>query len=360
MMNLEEFLSSNRITKETWDSSGCDWQSLCLIRYDYNARLTSLKASATMYANMVQDIQLVHSVRWRLKDVEHLLAKIVRKKADQIPKYSGIDHTNYDSIVTDLIGVRALHLFKSDCFQIIEQLQLLFPQVQQPLAYVREGDPDQLREMYTQSGFEVRTHKAGYRSIHFLFTAQPQKHKITAEVQVRTVFEEGWSEIDHTIRYPNFTNDELTNYFLDIFNRTAGSADEMGSFVQELANAMKESQHSIDKANAEKKESLDAIDSLLDQLKGLEHKNTQSSATIRKLEKELQKMQKVPSIPVIPNLGSAITPFEEFLAGSAWRELNKNMQMGASRQLAIDAGAGMPININGTVIVPGNKKPENK
>lgn len=55
-----------------------------------------------------------------------------------------------------------------------------------------------------------------------------------AEVQVRSIFEEGWSEIDHRIRYPYNQNNKLFSEFLSIFNRLSGSADEMGTFLQTL------------------------------------------------------------------------------------------------------------------------------
>jgi hypothetical protein len=57
---------------------------------------------------------------------------------------------------------------------------------------------------------------------------------VLAEVQVRTIFEEGWSEIDHRIRYPYDMDNLLLSQFLVIFNRLAGSADEMGSFIRFL------------------------------------------------------------------------------------------------------------------------------
>ena len=53
-------------------------------------------------------------------------------------------------------------------------------------------------------------------------------------MQVRTIFEDAWSEIDHTIRYPYDLNNPIFFQFLLILNRLAGSADEMGSFIKFL------------------------------------------------------------------------------------------------------------------------------
>jgi len=80
-------------------------------------------------------------------------------------------------------------------------------------------------------------HKAGYRSIHYIIPVnQIDGNKIACEIQTRTLFEEGWSEIDHRVRYPNFLDDENLKKYLDIFNRLAGSADEMGSYVNSLVD----------------------------------------------------------------------------------------------------------------------------
>lgn len=51
------------------------------------------------------------------------------------------------------------------------------------------------------------------------------------EIQVRTLYEEAWSEIDHKLRYPyNLQNEMLGNY-VDIMNRLTGVGDEMGTFI---------------------------------------------------------------------------------------------------------------------------------
>jgi len=59
-------------------------------------------------------------------------------------------------------------------------------------------------------------------------------------LQVRTIFEEGWSEIDHKVRYPRQSNDPELGFLLAIFNRLAGSADEMGTFTKILAANLRE------------------------------------------------------------------------------------------------------------------------
>ena len=49
-------------------------------------------------------------------------------------------------------------------------------------------------------------------------------------MQGRTLFEEGWSEIDHDIVYPYFQDDEMLKDFSTLLNRLSGMADEMSSY----------------------------------------------------------------------------------------------------------------------------------
>lgn len=217
--DLKEFLARNRIDAEVWERSECDWNVLAAIRTDHIAQSQMLSQSAALYANLIQKIPGVHSVRWRVKDADHVLEKIVRKKAAAEEKYANISTDNYYEIVTDLIGIRALHLFKDDCFEINKAIASIWSPTEKPVAYIRNGDPEDLIKKYTQHDLEVKVHPAGYRSVHFVISSQPINRRVYAEVQVRTIFEEGWSEIDHKIRYPNFSDNQLVGYFLTIFNR---------------------------------------------------------------------------------------------------------------------------------------------
>jgi hypothetical protein len=64
--------------------------------------------------------------------------------------------------------------------------------------------------------------------------AKLSKKVVLVEIQVRTIFEEGWSEIDHLIRYPYVKDNPILEQYLVMFNRLAGSADEMGTFLLSL------------------------------------------------------------------------------------------------------------------------------
>lgn len=266
-LTLEQFLINNRINEETFHSAQIEWNQLKNIGIDHLKNTVQLSETASFFAKVIQGFNSVHSVRWRIKDPEHLLEKIIRKRAQKSEKYSDISCENYSEKITDLIGIRALHLFKDDCFEIDAQLMSLWAPSETPIAYIREGDGGKIIEQYKEKGFEVEVHSKGYRSIHYIVNSSPTKKNILAEIQIRTIFEEGWSEIDHKVRYPNFSDNESVSHFLSIFNRIAGSADEMGNFVKELCKSIQEYSDEICIAKNERDDYIEQLNNKIDELK---------------------------------------------------------------------------------------------
>ena len=131
-------------------------------------------------------------------------------------------------------------LFKGDWAQIHEFVTNTGNLGETPIAYLRAGDPESLETAFKSAGCEVQQHPFGYRSIHYQIKSQPAKCVRVAELQVRTIFEEGWSEIDHRVRYPRHSADPYLGALLDIFNRLAGGADEMGTFTKQLSTYLTE------------------------------------------------------------------------------------------------------------------------
>ncbi|WP_052437354.1 RelA/SpoT domain-containing protein [Vibrio campbellii] len=227
---LSEFLKKQNLTQLDWDKADIEWDDLKKIAADFEKRKEEFEQAALSISALLQRQSSVHSVRWRIKDTEHLLAKIIRKRSASSEKYQNIDEKNYDAIVTDLVGVRVLHLFKEEWARIQRYVENTWTIIEGPTAYVREGD-----NLSQYEGCKTENHDAGYRSIHSIITTKPFKRDLAIELQVRTVFEEGWSEIDHNVRYPNFSDNPTIAYFLHIFNGLSGFADEMGTFVKILA-----------------------------------------------------------------------------------------------------------------------------
>lgn len=149
-----------------------------------------------------------HSIKFRVKDPEHLRDKLKRKWAAS--QASGepfqITPDNLYTSINDLAGVRILHLhttqfaaLNSDLLALLEEA--MFPLREGPVA--RTWD-DELRAYFMGIGVATKVSENMYTSVHYVVEAN-RRTKYTAEIQVRTLAEELWGEVDHTINYPHKT-----------------------------------------------------------------------------------------------------------------------------------------------------------
>ncbi len=235
LLPQSEFLGKYRITKESFEPTGLVWADLEAVHAHYTSLLPDLESAAETISNQLMKVDKVHSVRYRTKDAEHLIEKIIRKRTENPGRVIELD--NYLTQITDLIGLRAIHLYKEDWLSIhqaIDDKWDLKNDNEDSKAYIREGDNEAYQNAFREAGLAVKTHPRGYRSIHYIAKTKPAKREFFAEIQVRTIFEEGWSEIDHDVMYPYDLENPLYNAFSLILNRLAGNADEMGSFITQL------------------------------------------------------------------------------------------------------------------------------
>ncbi|WP_233982343.1 RelA/SpoT domain-containing protein [Pectobacterium versatile] len=292
-LTLNEFLDNNCLTAEQFKKADFSWEELQEIGLAHYDNIPALSETAGLISSILQQGEDVHSVRWRIKDPEHLMAKIIRKRnEDEISeKYRSITKDNYTDVITDLIGIRVLHLFKEDWETIHNYLNSKWEFQESPIVYIREGDAPDINI----EGSVEKTHPAGYRSVHYIISTRLLKNSIYTEIQVRTIFEEAWSEIDHRVRYPNFKNNEILNYFLLIFNRFAGSADEMGTFVLSLKNELKESIErsiKISEIEKEKETYLAKIDELVSNLETDQKITLKTKNELKQVKAKLDSFQK--------------------------------------------------------------------
>ena len=209
------------IDESELEKLGLKWDSLTAIHDDYLQRMTELSVTAETVTKRLGQIKAVHSLKSRLKDSTHLVEKIIRKRRQEPERI--IDVTNFRTEITDLIGVKALHLFKEEWATIHREICQCWNLAdgQKPVAYIRKGDDTRT---FTDKGCAFEEHGRGYRSVHYIVKSSPMKEPSIVEIQVRTIFEEGWSEIDHKIAYPYSVDDPMLSGYLAIFNVLSGSA----------------------------------------------------------------------------------------------------------------------------------------
>lgn len=150
----------------------------------------------------------IHSLKWRMKDPTHLKDKLKRKLIEnkRAGKSFGISSKNLFLKINDLAGLRILHLHTTQMESINDGLQQLFTEeryriIEGPTA--RTWD-DESRAYFKQVGIKTKKSPSLYTSVHYVIRPN-KKTPFTVEIQVRTLMEEVWGEVDHAINYPHNT-----------------------------------------------------------------------------------------------------------------------------------------------------------
>lgn len=150
----------------------------------------------------------IHSVKMRAKDPEHLRDKLFRKmqKCRDSGSLFEINKENLFAKVNDLAGVRLLHLHTAQFPEIDRTLKELlrseeYEIIEGPKARVWDSEYTGIFEKY---GIQTESNPRLYTSVHYI-VATGNREVRTAEIQVRTLAEELWGEVDHTLNYPHQT-----------------------------------------------------------------------------------------------------------------------------------------------------------
>lgn len=262
ILEKEEFFKKHHLSENDILTNQIEWSVLNQIYIDYNEYKSSYESQASFIADTLRTHSKIHSVKSRVKEPERLIEKIIRKTPSRKEKYGkdfqfSVD--NYKEEINDLIGVRAIHIFKEE-WEDIHNFILSTWKVIEITANIRDGDDTKRLE---ELNIQTHSRKSGYRSIHYLIEFFPTNQKVIAEIQVRTIFEEGYGEIDHQLRYSHKEIPEVLALNLLLFNRIAGSSDEMASFINLLDKNLNEMSGNYEKIieskNKEIKELQDKI-----------------------------------------------------------------------------------------------------
>jgi len=150
----------------------------------------------------------IYRVCSRIKTAESLLNKINR---------NGYPHTAQAlDLITDIVGARIVCMFQDDLEKIHNYLCYCgsFVLCSEPEAYLWESLP-----WVTSEEFVVEKKASGYGAIHYIVSlseavaGKREIANIKFEIQVRTLMQESWAALEHTLGYKNTVPERIRGYF---------------------------------------------------------------------------------------------------------------------------------------------------
>ena len=200
----------------------------------YKSQQDSFKSlSKTIHDNLVEieNIRrLIHSSKFRAKDPEHLREKLQRIAYEAKSKSRKYDITaaNIFEKVTDLAGVRLLHLHTKQMSEIHPAVigalnELKWRLIGKPIAYTWDVENEQF---FKSMGLKTEIGKDMYTSVHYI--VEPNRRTVMrCELQIRTLMEEVWGEVSHTLDYPHETKSVECKEQLKVLARVASGCSRL-------------------------------------------------------------------------------------------------------------------------------------
>lgn len=172
----------------------------------------------------------IHSVKSRLKDTGHLRDKL-RRKIEECRVQNRDFVITPDNILTkinDLAGVRILHLHTRQIRNIDLALRGILEEQRYALLegpFARTWD-DESRAFFSSCGIETQDSPSLYTSVHYV-VGSASRTTVTCEIQVRTLMEEVWGEVDHSMNYPIQIDSLACKEQLKVLARVTSSATRL-------------------------------------------------------------------------------------------------------------------------------------
>ncbi len=151
----------------------------------------------------------IHTILYRIKGESRLIEKIDQENASSGSDKALVTHKNFYERIGDIIGIRIICLRLSDIVKVEEYLEFLVEE--KILNFLQEPDYKRSFVLPIEPGEaapqDINLQYSGYSSIHYQVRlgensdAGEMFKKIQIELQLRTILEEAWGEIDHKYRY---------------------------------------------------------------------------------------------------------------------------------------------------------------
>ncbi|MDF2843620.1 MAG: pyrophosphokinae [Herbinix sp.] len=260
MENKEVFLTKNKIADKFYELERHNpnlWDTMVEIYEDYAHRLQngSLRKVITGFIEDIGSPAAMHSMRYRIKTPESLIVKIIHKKYSDFTDmdYSSINKDTYGKVIMDLLGARILirHRYlwedihdliwnryykgtekyvKNRIIDYIGDDKTPFL-AERPKVFYRYEENTKQYELKGRDTFDFEKNNPGYSSNHYIVNY----YGTYIELQVRTLFDEAWSENDHDFVYKLYAGNKklVLNRTSKLLSKVAEIADELSMFMHD-------------------------------------------------------------------------------------------------------------------------------
>jgi ppGpp synthetase/RelA/SpoT-type nucleotidyltranferase len=178
---------------------------------------------------------LIHFIKYRIKDPDHLREKLLRKaRGGEV-----IDAASLFGRITDLAGIRIIHLHTDQMREIHGAIQEVLDEqqlklVEDPVANCWDVEYEMI---YKRFGLATRSRESMYTTVHYVIQAN-QRTQVTCEVQVRTLMDEVWGEVSHRVNYPTESTSSACQDQLKVLARlTSGCTRLVDSIFRSKADS---------------------------------------------------------------------------------------------------------------------------
>jgi len=191
----------------------------------------------------------IYSTKWRLKSASSAYLK-ARSKTNQ---YDSLDE------ITDFGGLRMLCMYEQDIRRvhdffirkIIKNEDLKLNLIEYKTFNWEHDDNEKMNTIVANAGLkesiippESSKKESGYRSVHYLIKLEKYSTPITIEIQLRTLLQDVWSEIEHSLSYKNGIVDPYIKRNFLLLAESLKTNDSLVAHLYDISAKQKKINHS--------------------------------------------------------------------------------------------------------------------
>lgn len=192
----------------------------------YNENMDRFNEIMSEAQTLFAGVGHLYAIKGRIKSLESLQHKLNRKGLEINSGYELL-HS-----IGDIVGIRLIYLLGVDFLLIHDYINDLCDRgiltlVSKPHAYTYDTAED---TFYNGLGVVPKLKESRYTSVHYKVRLKGYED-VCFEIQVRSLFEEAWCEIDHLVNYPEKNGNRICR---DSLKELAGLVHQSNKLVDTI------------------------------------------------------------------------------------------------------------------------------